>query len=191
MSLDQLLTISYNCLVELSTEQGFNASGKNEAFGCLFGRDSFITILKILKAHKSRENKTLLEISRRTLLTHVGLQGKTINIESGETPGKFIHEFREDNYERLINRPRPWYVYPDKKLRNYDSIDATPLGLIALYKYWQITKDTNFLFKVLPSVEYALNWIISYGDMDKDTLLEYELPKNRKHGGLVVQSWAD
>src|SRR5579872_3152186 len=126
----------YSCLRQLETEDGINASGKDEVFGCIFGRDSFITILKILKTYRTRKDADLLEICRKTLLTHTKLQGKRINIESGEQPGKFIHEYRVDKYERLINRPIPWYVYPDKILRNFDSIDATPLGLIALYEYW-------------------------------------------------------
>jgi glycogen debranching enzyme len=70
-------------------------------------------------------------------------------------------------------------------------LDSTPLTLIAIYRYWEITRDNAFLVKVLPSVEQGLNWIITYGDLDKDSLLEYELPKNRKHGGLFVQSWTD
>lgn len=182
---------SYNCILELATPDGIHASGKTEAFGCIFGRDSFITILKLLRTTNITPDSELIAICKRTLLTHVGLQGKVVNIESGEQPGKFIHEYRVDKYERLINRPRPWYVYPDKKLRNYDSLDATPLGLIAIYNYWLQTKDNPFLLSVLSSVEQALRWIINYGDMDHDYLLEYELAKDRIHGGLVVQSWAD
>lgn len=44
---------------------------------------------------------------------------------------------------------------------------------------------------VLPSVESGLNWIISYGDIDKDSLIEYDFPTSRKFGGLLVQSWTD
>ncbi|MBI2074489.1 MAG: hypothetical protein HYT83_01485 [Candidatus Levybacteria bacterium] len=183
--------LAYKCLLELATEDGINASSRDEVFGCLFGRDSAITILKILKVHSVKPVDPLLEICRRTLLTLVSLQGREFNLESGEEPGKFIHEFRRDKYDRLVNRQRPWFVYPDGKLKNYDSIDSTPLTLIALFKYWQITGDNQFLLSVLPSVEAGLNWIITFGDRDKDFLVEYELPKNRKHGGLVVQSWTD
>ncbi|HYK08094.1 MAG TPA: amylo-alpha-1,6-glucosidase [Candidatus Eisenbacteria bacterium] len=181
----------YRCLRDLETPEGINASGKDEVFGCIFGRDSFITILKILKANKTKHDHDLLQMCKKSLLTHCSLQGTQENIESGEQPGKFIHEYRVDKYERLVNRPLPWYIYPDKILRNYDSIDATPLGLIALYKYWETTKDSEFLKSVLPSVKHALQWIIRYGDMDDDYLIEYELPRSRKFGGLVVQSWAD
>lgn len=187
----------YKSLLALTTEDGINASGADEAYGCIFGRDSSVTILKILNILKRNNASSYLDfilfrkIIRTTLLTLVELQGRESNIESGEQPGKFIHEYRKDNFERLLNRPKPWYVYPDNKLRNYDSIDSTPMALIAIYKYWQLTADNEFLMKVLPNVEHGLNWMISYGDMDKDSLLEYELPLERKSGGLPVQSWTD
>ncbi len=186
-----LRKIAYNTLLDLATDEGINASGKDEIYGCIFGRDSAITILKILRANKSKKDHKLLEICRRGLLTLVSLQGKEFNIESGEAPGKFVHEFRKDKYEHLVNGPEKWYLYPDNTMKNYDSIDSTPLALIALYRYWEESKDGEFLITVLPAVEAGLNWIISYGDLDKDYLLEYELHKDRKHGGLVVQSWTD
>lgn len=198
MNLSDLRLHIYNTILELSTEQGINASGKNDVFGCIFGRDSAITILKLLKVLGDNPNASELELSklqdicRRGLLTLVSLQGKETNIESGEEPGKFIHEYRPDNYERLLTlEAKPWYIYPDGVLRNYDSLDSTPLSLIAIHKYWKITGDNGFLLKSLPAVENGLNWIISYGDRDKDFLLEYELSEERTHGGLKVQSWTD
>lgn len=194
---DKLRQNIYDSLLDLVTPAGINASGKDEAFGCIFGRDSAITILKILNFLK-RESapnyynvEELLGIIRRSLLTLVTLQGRESNIESGEQPGKFIHEYREDKFERLIAPPRNWYLYPDKKLRNYDSIDSTPITLIAIYKYWEATSDNNFLLSVLSSIERGLNWIFSYADLDKDNLIEYEFSPKRKHGGLMVQSWTD
>ncbi|HVF69124.1 MAG TPA: amylo-alpha-1,6-glucosidase [Xanthomonadales bacterium] len=192
-----LTTTIYNSMLSFATSEGINASSKEERFGCIFGRDSFITILKLLKVCENPEGanvidkKPLMEMCRRALTTLITLQGRASNIESGEEPGKLIHEYRKDKYENLINRPRPWYLYPDKVMRNYDSIDSTPLGLIAIYKYWKQTGDSVFLLKALPAVEKGLNWMITYGDRDKDGLLEYELPKERIHGGLVVQSWTD
>lgn len=197
MDLPNLKTKIYQSILDLATPDGINASGKEEVYGCIFGRDSFITILKLLKVTSNPSVNTnddmsmLLTIVKRALLTLVELQGRQTNIESGEEPGKFIHEYRTEKYERLLNRPKPWYVYPDKILRNYDSIDSTPLGLIALYRYWEQTQDDAFLLKVFPAVESALNWLITYGDRDKDYLIEYELHKDRIHGGLVVQSWTD
>lgn len=188
----------YSCFLDLTTEDGINASGKEDVYGCIFGRDSAISILKILKATSNAQASSyidtdaLLKICRRALITLVDLQGRETNGESGEQPGKFIHEYRKDNYERLLTLDvKPWYIYPDGILRNYDSLDSTPLALIAIYRYWQRTGDAEFLLRVMPGVEAGLNWIITYGDLDKDQLVEYELPESRAHGGLVVQSWTD
>ena len=119
------------------------------------------------------------------------MKGSEFNIESGEEPGKFIHEFRKDKYEHLVNREKPWFLYNDNTLRNYDSIDSTPLILIAIYKYWELTNDTEFIQSSLEAVEKGLNWMITFGDQDKDLLLEYQFNPQRKYGGLPVQSWTD
>jgi glycogen debranching enzyme len=187
----------YNILLELATDEGINASGRDEIYGCIFGRDSAITILKILKVTENEtsqhyyEVEKLRAICRRSLLTLISLQGKEHVLESGEQPGKFIHEYRKNNYDHLLKLEKPWYVYPDGILRNFDSLDSTPLTLIAIYKYWQQAQDNEFLLSALPAVEAGLNWIITYGDLDKDQLVEYELPIERKYGGLPVQSWTD
>lgn len=197
MTLPELRNIAYQSLLELSTDEGIYASSKEGCFGCIFGRDSAITCLKILRVLDTYKGANeidvikLREIVRNSLIKLTALQGKEINRESGEEPGKFIHEFRKDKYDRLVNRPKPWYVYPDKILRNYDSIDSTPLTLIAIYNYWKLTGDREFLLTVLPAVEKGLIWIKNYGDMDGDSLLEYELSTDRIHGGLRVQSWTD
>jgi glycogen debranching enzyme len=198
MNLSDLRTNIYQTILDLATEDGINASGKEEIYGCIFGRDSFITILKLLKIIANPKTKNSIDIKpleimcKRALETLITLQGQTTNIESGEEPGKFIHEYRKEKYEHLVNRPnRPWYLYPDKIMRIYDSLDSTPLGLIAIHTYWNYSHDNAFLLKALPAVEEGLNWIITYGDRDKDQLLEYELSKQRRHGGLVVQSWTD
>lgn len=114
----------YQALHDLATEQGINASGKEEVYSCIFGRDSAKSILKILKAvshpnaHNYYETSSLMDICKRGLLTLASLQGKETNLESGEEPGKGIHEYRPDNYERLLTLDtKPWYIYPDGKLR--------------------------------------------------------------------------
>lgn len=191
MNEENLRDLIYKSLLELSCEDGINASAKNEVYGCVFGRDSALTILKLLKVHSKIPDDNLLKICKRALLTLISLQGSEVNIESGEEPGKFIHEYRKDNYHHLINREQPWYLYPEGIMKNYDSIDSTPLTIIAIYKYWETTKDDDFLNSALPAVEKGLNWIISYGDIDKDLLIEYEFHKDRKFGGLLVQSWTD
>ncbi len=197
MSDNNLRLLTYRSLLDLATDKGINASGKDEIYGCIFGRDTAITVLKILNAcsrnqyYSGVQYEMLQSICRRALLTLTELQGKEFNSESGEEPGKYAHEYRTEKYDHLLSLPKPWYIYPDNTLKNYDSIDSTPLALIAIYKYVQLTNDTEFLETVLPSVEKGLTWIMTLGDKDGDGLMEYEFPDNRKHGGSYVQSWTD
>ncbi|CAN5149885.1 hypothetical protein BH09PAT2_BH09PAT2_06430 [soil metagenome] len=192
-----LRSIVYKSLINMSTDRGINASGREEVFGCIFGRDSAITILKTIKVcvqnrnNPSIDRDQLLAMCKRGMLTLAELQGTAVNLESGEEPGKCIHEYRTERYEHLLKLTPSWYLYPDNTLRNYDSIDATPLALIAMYRYWELTQDIDFIQQVLPAVRNGLIWMLTYGDKDRDGLTEYEFDPKRIHGGLRVQSWTD
>lgn len=191
MTSGDLLELMQKTVKDLSTDEGILASGRNEVFGCIFGRDTAITILKLLKVYEHERDPELLALARRSLLTLASLQGGKLNLESGEEPGKFIHEFRRDGFQHLINRDNPWFLYEDKFLRNYDSVDATPLALIAFYRYWEASGDNDFIQKVRYPVEAGLRWILDYGDFDNDGLIEYQWHPERTYGGLSVQSWTD
>jgi glycogen debranching enzyme len=41
-------------ILALETETGILASGRDELYGCIFGRDSLITALKLLRIEKRR-----------------------------------------------------------------------------------------------------------------------------------------
>src|SRR5579884_953831 len=134
----QLWQLALNTIKELETENGILASSREEIFGCIFGRDSLVTCLKLLKVYSRTKDAYLLALVRKSLVNLMQLQGREVNIESGEEPGKCIHEFRPNGHERLTKLLKhPWYVYPDGAMRNYDSVDATPLLLIAAYRYAQ------------------------------------------------------
>src|SRR5258708_8367402 len=93
-----LRQIAYQTLLDLATDEGINASGKDEIYGCIFGRDSFITILHILQAHANKPDQELLSICKRSLLTLASLQVKKFNLETGEEPVKLIHKFSPKNH---------------------------------------------------------------------------------------------
>jgi hypothetical protein len=78
-----LYSLARNSIMDLATNEGINASGMEAAFGCIFGRDSAITILMILKACSKKKDPRLLEICKRTLITLINLQGTQFNLESG------------------------------------------------------------------------------------------------------------
>jgi glycogen debranching enzyme len=177
---------------ELEVDEGILASSKEEIYGCIFGRDSLITAQKLLRVYHKTGDSYFLGVVKKILLYLLQLQGKNINIESGEEPGKCIHEFRMTGHERLTKQlAKPWYVYSDNTMRNYDSADATSLLLITLYDYYALTRDEEFLTAVLPSIEAALDWITVYGDINEDGFVDYYLHPDRTFGGLQTQSWMD
>ncbi len=177
---------------ELETDKGILASSSQEIYGCIFGRDSLITALKLLKASGADNQRYFLDLVKKILANLVTLQGHQVNIESGEEPGKCIHEYRPDNHEHLTKRTsKPWFVYADNTMRNYDSVDATPLLLITIYRYWQKSGDDEFLQLVLPNIDAALKWQMAFSDKDNDGLIDYQPHPERTFGGLVTQNWMD
>lgn len=189
---EQLFNLGYATIQELETEQGILASGRDEIYGCIFGRDSLITSLELLKAYEKSGDAYLLSLVKKVLRNLLPLQGVVVNIESGEEPGKCIHEFRPTNHERLTKHlDRPWYLYPDNIMRNYDSVDATPLLAIAIHRYYEASGDEAFLAEALPNVHAALAWILNYGDSNGDGFIDYRFHPDRTYGGLRTQSWMD
>ena len=187
-----LWKLGFDTIKELETEDGVLASARDEIYGCIFGRDSLITCLMLLDSYDVIKNQYFLTLSKKILINLFNLQGKEENVESGEQPGKCIHEYRPFNHDHLTARStRPWYLYPGNVLKNYDSVDSTPLLLIAVYRYWQKSKDNSFLEKVEPNVKAGLNWILNYGDSNGDGLIDFAINPNRKSGGLPVQNWMD
>ena len=183
---------AYQTISELETPLGINASSLDERYAAFFGRDSMITCLKLLRVFKVKPDSLYLKITEKTIKTSIRLQGREINIRSGEKPGKIIHEYRESGYYHLINKPNPWYIYPDKTLRNYDTTDSTLLFLILVAEYFEITNDQVFLSNTLPAVEKAFFWAKKYGHKGGNKFfIEYQLQRPPGMGGLVNQGWMD
>jgi len=154
---EHLWNLGFDTIKELETDLGILASGKEEIYGCIFGRDSLITSLKLLRVYENTHDEYFAKLVRKILATLSDLQGKNINIESGEEPGKCIHEYRPNNHEHLTKRlEKPWFVYGDNIMRNYDSVDSTPLFLIACYRYFQLTNDQSFIDEYEKNIQQAL-----------------------------------
>jgi glycogen debranching enzyme len=190
--LAQLWDLGSSSIRELETPHGILASGKEEIYGCLFGRDSLITSLKLLDVYACTEDTYYLALVRKVLTNLAALQGNDVNIESGEEPGKIIHEYRPDRHEHLTTQGAPpWYVYPDGVMRNYDTADATPLFLMVAHAYVRVSGDTAFIEELLPSIRAGLDWMRCYGDSNNDGLFDYRFHPERSCGGLRTQSWMD
>src|SRR5437773_5705681 len=86
---EELKTLGLSTIYELETDRGILASDSSSLFGCIFGRDSLITALNLMHAHE-KGSTVSLSLVKKILLNLLSLQGKEVNIESGEEPGKCI-----------------------------------------------------------------------------------------------------
>jgi glycogen debranching enzyme len=187
-----LWDIGWQSLKELETPEGILASGRHEVFGCIFGRDSLISALGFLGLYEKTKDEYFLTLTEKILKTLSRLQGARVLIESGEEPGKIIHEYRRDNHAHLTERAEnPWYVYPEKEMRNYDSVDATPLFLMAAHRYLQVGGSADFIKSIMPNIQAALSWLTTSADHNHDGFVDYRFHPERRYGGLSVQSWMD
>lgn len=186
MERDALWELGLSSIKALEAEEGILASARSEAYGCLFGRDSLIVALALMRAYDRTRDEYFLSVVQKILRSLANLQGRAHNLQSGEEPGKIIHEYRTDGHEHLTRAATdPWYLYPDGILRSYDSVDATPLFLIAVDEYAR-RGDKKFVTTLMPAVRAALEWVQKF-----DEFITYTFHPDRTHGGLKVQSWMD
>ena len=136
-----------------------------------FGRDALITSFQTLAL-----NPELARGSLRYLAQH---QGRRVDPEREEEPGKIFHEIRFGELARLGIVPHTPY---------YGTVDATPLFLMLLVELLDWTGDMDMLSELFPNVLAALDWIDNYGDLDQDGFVEYA-----QHGAIGVrnQGWKD
>lgn len=189
---EKFFKLGLETIKALEVSHGVLASSSQEIYGCIFGRDSLITSLKLLKAYEYDQNPYYLYLTRKILEGLLDLQGKEVNVESGEEPGKCIHEFRATDHEHLTKATTtPWFMYSDGTMRNFDSVDSTLLLLISLYRYLQKSKDANFIEINIDKIKLSLAWIFEFGDKNNDEFIDYQKHPERKAGGLIVQNWMD
>ncbi|MBI2639557.1 MAG: hypothetical protein HYW90_01545 [Candidatus Sungbacteria bacterium] len=140
-------------------------------FAALFGRDSCIVSWQLIDYDP--------DIARRTIKILARLQGKKVDNESEEEPGKIVHEWHPNPSEyKSLQWPLPYY----------GSVDSTPFFIYLCGLYYEKTVDTEWLVKYWPHIVAALEWCEKYGDFDGDTLLEYE---RKNPTGLFHQGWKD
>jgi len=138
---------------------------------CPFGRDSLLTAYMM--------QPWANDVTRGVLSYLAKYQGREVNPFLDETPGKILHEMRQGELSRTGKVPFARY---------YGTVDATPLFVILLHRYWKDLGDLELVQTLKPHWEAALVWMTDYADPDQDGFLEY-VPNTQK--GHLVQSWKD
>jgi glycogen debranching enzyme len=146
-------------------------------FLTLFGRDSIWAARMLLPLGTGLAEGTLRTLAR--------LQGSTVDINSGEAPGKIMHELRHDDL-RLQGSERA--ARGGLPATYYGTIDATLLWISLLADAWRWGMPDSVVADLLPTLRRALHWLQDYGDPDGDGFVEYIDATGR---GLANQGWKD
>jgi glycogen debranching enzyme len=137
----------------------------------IFGRDSLISSHQMLSVNPAPAREAL-----RLLAAHQGIE---VDDWRDEEPGKILHEVRQGELARAGIVPHTPY---------FGSVDSTPWFLILVAQYFRWTGDLEFARSLLPSVDAALGWIDTFGDLDGDGFVEY---RTRSARGIRNQGWKD
>lgn len=188
-------------LQSLQTPLGITASGQNDQFHAIFGRDSLWTVLLTLEAGRFQRQSAqqdeadsfasfaswLHELAASVLRGLTSLQGTVVNDVNEEQPGRIVHEYWDPVPQRMI--AARWPV-ADGHGRYYGSFDATFLYLVTIAQVVEFFQDQALLEELWPGIEAAFRWMLDWSDLDQDGLVEYK-KRNPEGIGLDNQVWKD
>jgi glycogen debranching enzyme len=135
----------------------------------LFGRDSLWAARMLLPLGTGPAAGTLRVLARR--------QGGRVDQDSGEAPGKILHELRRQEFVLTGGGLRLPAAY-------YGSVDATPLWISLLHDAWRWGLPDNEVRALLPHLQAALGWLAGFAG----GFLEYH---DTTGHGLANQGWKD
>jgi len=166
-------------LVDLESLRIFNPTHPDRAvvaagapwFMTLFGRDSLITSWMAMIVDP--------DLAAGVLETLAQFQGKELNPDKEEAPGKIMHEVRFSGASSAALEDGDFY---------YGTADATPLFLMTLGELDRWGESPEVVESLMPNADLALNWISESGDVDGDGFIEYERSFSNS---LFNQGWKD
>ncbi|GIE30424.1 aminotransferase [Actinoplanes italicus] len=138
-------------------------------FLTVFGRDSLLTSLFALH-HRP-------ELAAGTLRVLAATQGRSADASRVEEPGKIIHETRRGELATTGEVPYGRY---------YGTVDATPLFLMLLAAYHEVSGDDRLVTALEPAARAAVGWMLGPGGLSAG-YLRYRTD----HPGLVHHCWKD
>lgn len=188
-------------LQSLQSPLGITASGPDDQFHAIFGRDSLWTVLlalealPLLQAAEQHAGKLEIDItayhewlhrlSATVLRGLAHLQGQVVNDVNEEQPGRIVHEYWNPIPERM--RIAHW---PVLEHGYYGAFDATFLYLITLAQVDAYFDDAPLLQELWPNADAVLQWMLKWSDLDQDGRVEYK-KRNPEGIGLDNQVWKD
>jgi len=165
----------------------------------IFGRDSLEFGEDILDSRP--------ELALEVLLTCAKLQGRRLESSNEEEVGKIHHEYRarrfgtmpvSDVANQIFDRLAPQWGGNDARLCYYGSIDATPLFLRLIHRYYQsygltimdeiVTDDNGEQLTLRQHARLSAEWLRNRISASEWGLLEY---RRLNPVGLPNQAWKD
>ncbi|MEY2398085.1 MAG: hypothetical protein QOJ00_1259 [Actinomycetota bacterium] len=140
-------------------------------FMTLFGRDSLFTSWMALPVDP--------DLALGVLQTLARFQGTKSDPATEEEPGRILHEMRFGEAATLSLGGGTIY---------YGTADATPLFVVLLGELRRWGLAPQIVDALAPNAEAAVNWIVTYGDVDGDGYVEYH---RKTDHGLANQGWKD
>jgi glycogen debranching enzyme len=183
-------------LEELRTPIGLRASSAAGRYHALFGRDSLLTVMLVLEAAQLRPKDKAFrqwatEVTASTFQALAATQGTVNRDENEEQPGKIVHEYWPEGMPAHLQSDNPENAWPLYNGRYYGSVDATYLFLMVAGMLWeQGAAGREVVNSLWEHVLAALEWALTWGDVDDDGLIEVA-PRQPRGLGLVNQVWKD
>ncbi|QKW06366.1 aminotransferase [Streptomyces sp. NA04227] len=139
-------------------------------FFALLGRDALLTSLFALPYRPA--------LAAATLPALAAAQATRSERAAVAQPGKIVHEVRHGELAHFGQVPYGRY---------YGSVDATPLFLVLLGTYTELTGDTALARRLEPHARAAVTWMLDHGGLTSRGYLVYRADE----GGLANQNWKD
>lgn len=174
-------------LLSSITEKGIPAAVEGRFRNVIFTRDYAISGLLLLEKPQNGELPLLLDGIRRSLETSASHQGTRFNPVTSETPGEMPHEIHDkdspqDRLAEIKDNGGPVVeVNGHLEMVTYWARDANALWNSLFSRYVQATRDWSFRDRLWPNFVASQRWLMKYGDIDGDLLIE----------GLHNQWWKD